>query len=187
MVIAAIRFYFGFARKTKIGYTSCMFKDFLSPKKSPTSTIPTIVIEDSAEQSSANRFFKKGAPVTSYAGSSLWETEDLGGSLAVDVRETDDALLVYAPMAGVAPTEVRIGLSGDLLTIRGVRQKPKIAREARAFHEECYWGNFSRSIVLPVAVEESRVQAELNQGVLEIILPKKIQPKTETVIKIRST
>ncbi|PIS33210.1 MAG: hypothetical protein COT39_00400 [Parcubacteria group bacterium CG08_land_8_20_14_0_20_48_21] len=175
------------ACRCKLGYHEGMFKDFFPSKKS-ISPNPTVLTgaEDALLRPRAVRFVQKDSPVA-YEEQSFWESEDFGGSLAVDVAETEDALFVHAPMAGVDAADIRVGLSGDLLTVRGVRRKPKITQEARAFHEECYWGNFSRSIVLPVAVEESRIRAELVQGVLEIILPKKAQPKTETVITVRGT
>src|SRR3990167_3076168 len=80
-----------------------------------------------------------------------WAEEHSEGQLAVDVFETETDLVVVATMAGTRPEDIELNLQNDFLTIRGTRQPP-ISVSARAFYEECYWGRFSRTIVLPVDV-----------------------------------
>lgn len=96
------------------------------------------------------------------------ETE---GQLAVDVAQTADELIVMAAMAGTPPESIQLHLHNDLLTIRGERKSP-IGETSEHFYQECYWGKFSRSIVLPVDVKAELVRAEYNNGILVITLPK---------------
>ena len=96
------------------------------------------------------------------------ETE---GQLAVDVAQTPEELIVMAAMAGTLPESIELHLHNDLLTIRGERKSP-IDPSSEHFHQECYCGKFSRSIVLPVDVKAEMVQAQYKNGVLTIRLPK---------------
>lgn len=93
------------------------------------------------------------------------------GQLAIDVMQTTDSLIIISAMAGTKPEHVNLHLQDDLLTIRGVRESPLIER-AESFYQECYWGRFSRTIVLPVAVQAESAEAEFKNGVLTIRLKK---------------
>jgi len=93
------------------------------------------------------------------------------GQLAVDVAETLTEFVVIAPMAGASPDNIELHLHNDLLTIRGVRHSP--AESDSIFHfAECYWGSFSRSIVLPADVHFAMAKAEYKRGLLVVRLPK---------------
>ena len=93
------------------------------------------------------------------------------GQLAVDVCETKNEFLILAPMAGALPEGIELHLRNDLLTIRGVRRSP--TESGSIFHySECYWGSFSRSIVLPADVHFAMAKAEYKRGLLIIRLPK---------------
>lgn len=96
------------------------------------------------------------------------ETE---GQLSVDVAQTGDELIVVATLAGALPDQVSLHLQSDVLTIRGERCSP-VPVGAEYFYEECYWGKFSRTIVLPVDVKVEMARAEYKNGVLTIRLPK---------------
>ncbi len=100
-----------------------------------------------------------------------WETQDPEGQLAVDVFETDTELYVVATMAGSKPQDIELHLHDDVLTIRGKRTFP-IAGPVQFFYEECFWGAFSRTIVLPVDVQADLVHSEYRNGVLLVRLPK---------------
>lgn len=93
------------------------------------------------------------------------------GQLAVDVAQTADELVVVAAMAGTPPESIELHLHNDLLTIRGERKSP-LNESSEHFYQECYWGKFSRSIVLPADVKAELVRAEYNNGILVITLPK---------------
>lgn len=95
------------------------------------------------------------------------------GKLAVDIFETEEMLFIVAPLAGVDEKEVEISISEDVLTIRGERRFPEKLPEERAFFtEECFWGKFSRSIVLPSAVNSADIKAKMKKNVLVVAVPK---------------
>lgn len=94
------------------------------------------------------------------------------GELSVDVLETDDAIVVKSTIAGVKPEDLQIQLTSDMLTIRGKRLCDDVSKGARYYSRECYWGNFSRSVILPHHVHSDRAKATLRQGLLTIHLPK---------------
>jgi HSP20 family molecular chaperone IbpA len=105
----------------------------------------------------------------------MWESPHGGveGQLSVDVYVTPRSLVVIAPMAGADTTAISVTLHDDVLTIRGVREMP-VAFESveQGTHAECFWGPFSRTVVLPHAVLSHKVQAEYTNGVLVVELTK---------------
>ncbi len=101
-----------------------------------------------------------------------WFTEDYEGQLSVDVYQTKDNIIVKSTIAGVKPEDLEIYIHNDLLTIRGKREQEKEEKDADYFYKECYWGGFSRSIILPVEVQSDKVEANFKNGILKIVLPK---------------
>ena len=97
------------------------------------------------------------------------ETE---GQLAIDVYQSNKKIIIKSTIAGVKPENLKISLHHDLLTIRGSRSSDDSINEEDYLYRECYWGNFSRSIILPAEVDNKRVEAELENGVLTITLYK---------------
>lgn len=103
-----------------------------------------------------------------------WLSEtSFDGQLAVDVFQTPHHIIVQSTIAGVRPEEVDISFHNDTLTIKGFRRKPVTIPEEDYLYSECYWGGFSRSIILPVDVEADKIDAKLENGVLSIAIPKK--------------
>ncbi|NCT00224.1 molecular chaperone [Candidatus Falkowbacteria bacterium CG10_big_fil_rev_8_21_14_0_10_38_22] len=94
------------------------------------------------------------------------------GQLSIDVYQTPDKLVVKSTIAGVKPSDIDISINNDMLTIRGKREASQELDGADYLYRECYWGTFSRSIILPIEVEVDQVEAALENGVLTIILPK---------------
>jgi len=94
------------------------------------------------------------------------------GQLAIDVYQVKDAIIVKSTIAGVKPEDVDISINNDLLTIRGARKLAEQISEDDYFYQECYWGGFSRSIILPVEVKADEVEATIENGVLTVVLPK---------------
>jgi HSP20 family protein len=122
-------------------------------------------------------WFKKKAQPASPENDNLWDEkwlpEDLAeGQLLVDVFQTDKQVIIKAAMAGVKPQDLDISLDHDLLTIRGRREPDKMVDAGQYLTKECYWGSFSRSLVLPVEVESKKIDAVLENGVLTITLHK---------------
>lgn len=94
------------------------------------------------------------------------------GQLSLDIYQTAADLIIEAPIAGVQPGDLDITIHDDVLTIRGTRKRSQHVRVKDLIYQECHWGAFSRSVVLPVDVISDRVEAELRDGVLTIKLPK---------------
>lgn len=106
------------------------------------------------------------------------------GQLAVDIYQTDDEIIVKSTIAGATSKDVEISLVDDMLTIRGQRELSEPVAADAYLYRECYWGKFSRSIVLPVEVRGDKVVASLHNGVLTVILPKSKRSK-HTKIKVK--
>lgn len=97
------------------------------------------------------------------------EEEELPtGQLAVDVYETDEKLIVKARTAGVNKEELDVSISDGILTITGTMSSGDDANATNWHIQECYWGEFGRTLALPVAVKEDEVDAVLKDGVLTI-------------------
>ncbi len=94
------------------------------------------------------------------------------GQLSIDVYQTSKAIMVKSTIAGVKPEDIDISINNDMLTVRGKRQMDTKIKEENYLYRECYWGSFSRSIILPVEVEAEKIDAALENGVLTITLPK---------------
>ena len=105
-----------------------------------------------------------------------WEdnTDDFPGQLAVDVYETADKLVVKARTAGISKSDLDVSISDNILTISGILSGGEDEHTTRWHIQECYWGEFSRTIALPVQVkeDENSVKAELKDGVLTISFEK---------------
>ncbi len=123
----------------------------------------------------------ENAPVEEASEPSEWEEEQPAGQLAVDVYETNDKLIVKARVAGVDRNDLDVSISDNTLTIRGTLTSGEEV-DAENYHiQECYWGEFSRTVTLPVAVKEDEIDAVLKDGVLTITFAK---VKQDTVKKI---
>jgi HSP20 family protein len=85
----------------------------------------------------------------------------------VDVLETQTEVVVVATLAGTKPENISLHLHRDLLTIRGERDMP-VVDAVNYFYQECFWGRFSRTIVLPVDIKEDTVRAEYHSGILVV-------------------
>lgn len=112
-----------------------------------------------------------------------WEEDDaVPGQLAVDVFETKEKLIVKARTAGVNRNELDVSIADNTLSIRGTLSAGEESGVENYFVQECYWGEFSRSIALPVPVKEDEIEAVLKDGVLTISFTK---VKQDTVKKIQ--
>ena len=98
--------------------------------------------------------------------------EETEGQLAIDVYQTPKEVVIKAPIAGVKPEDVEIAINDDVVTIKGSRKQEKEVRGDEYYVQECYWGAFSRSVILPVAVDSNKTKAKMRDGILEVSLPK---------------
>ena len=112
-----------------------------------------------------------------------WDEEEaIPGQLAVDVYETREKLVVKARTAGVNKHDLDVSIADNTLSIRGTLSAGG-EEDVENYHlQECYWGEFSRSLVLPVPVKEDEIEAVLKDGVLTISFTKVQQ---DTVKKIQ--
>lgn len=112
-----------------------------------------------------------------------WDEEDaVPGQLAVDVYETRERLVVKARTAGVNKHDLDVSISDNTLSIRGTLSAGNEEDVENYFVQECYWGEFSRSIALPVPVKEDEIEAVLKDGVLTVSFTK---VKQDTIKKIQ--
>lgn len=103
------------------------------------------------------------------------------GQLSLDVFQTAEEIVIVAPIAGVNIKDVIIDITDDVLSIKGRRSFEFAVEEEDYFTRECFWGNFSRSIILPEAVDVSRVVASFKNGVLTVRVPKVEKIRTRMV------
>ena len=112
-------------------------------------------------------------------------TPDLG-QLSVDVFESPAELIILAPIAGVKLANINISLTEDILTIDGQRQLDQETKDDEYLIQECFWGQFSRSIVLPDNADTSRVTASFKDGILKITIPKIGENQKTKLIRIKN-
>lgn len=112
-----------------------------------------------------------------------WEEseEDFPGQLAVDVYETEEQLVVKARTAGVNKEDLDVSISDGILTISGTLSSGDDSGATNWHIQECYWGEFSRTLALPVAVKEDEVGAVLKDGVLTITFSKVKQEQAKKI------
>ncbi|RLC40377.1 MAG: Hsp20/alpha crystallin family protein [Candidatus Nealsonbacteria bacterium] len=104
------------------------------------------------------------------------------GQLAVDVYQTETEFCVQAPIAGVEPEDIDISIENEMLIIKGERREPEQNKEKNYFYQECYWGPFSRQIILPEDVDIQRVKATLKKGILTIKIPRVRRVKKKKIV-----
>jgi HSP20 family protein len=103
------------------------------------------------------------------------------GQLAVDVYQTKDNVVIKAPIAGVQADRLDISISDDVVTIRGERHDESEVDREHYYVQECYWGSFSRSVILPTSTVAEKADAKLKDGVLTIVIPKVAQDKVKKI------
>ena len=109
------------------------------------------------------------------------EYDTVPGQLAVDVYETAEELVIKARTAGVNRNELDVSIADGVLNIRGTLSSGDDTAATHWHIQECYWGEFSRTIVLPVAVKEDEVKAVLKDGVLTITFNKVKQEQARKI------
>jgi HSP20 family protein len=110
--------------------------------------------------------------------------EGLGGGTfapALDVKENADSYIVSLEVPGIAQDDLNISLENNVLTVRGQKQQKHEEKEGEFRRVERSYGSFARSVTLPRTVESGKVSASLNDGVLQIELPKEEQAKPRQI------
>ena len=106
-------------------------------------------------------------------------------SLALDVYETDQDVVVKSSVPGVKPEDIDITITGDTLTIKGETKAEEKVEKANYIRQERRYGAFSRSVTLPTSIVAEQAKAEFEHGVLTLTLPKaeEVKPKS---IKVKA-
>lgn len=100
------------------------------------------------------------------------------GQVAVDIYEQDNYYIIKAPIAGVRLTDLDIEISDNMITIRGARQQTDNVPSDQYYLQECYWGEFARSVTLPTSIDPKKVRATFNKEcILKILIPKEEKVK----------
>lgn len=110
--------------------------------------------------------------------------EESEGSLLVDVYQNDNEIAVRSAVAGISPEDLEINITTESVTIRGKREKEEKIEEKDYFYQECFWGTFSRSIILPQEIDPERSTASVKNGILTIRMPK-IERQKAKKIKVK--
>jgi len=111
------------------------------------------------------------------------QTDDelVEGALTIDVYQTDNDIVIVSTIAGVTAKDLDVSITNDMVTISGERKNPVKVKQENYFYQECYWGPFSRSVILPIDVDAEKSAAELKDGVLTITLPKSEKVKIKKI------
>lgn len=107
--------------------------------------------------------------------------DDFPGQLAVDVYETEERLVVKARTAGVNKEDLDVSISDGILTVSGTLSSGGDSDATNWHIQECYWGEFNRTLALPVPVKEDEVAAVLKDGVLTITFSKVKQEQAKKI------
>jgi len=99
-------------------------------------------------------------------------SNDAEGQLTIDVYQTETEIVIKSTIAGVKPEDLDVAINNDMVTIKGERKNEEVVHDENYYYQECYWGNFSRSVVLPMDVISDKSEASLKNGILTIRLPK---------------
>ncbi len=113
----------------------------------------------------------------------LGEEED-EGELTVDVYQTPSEIVIKSMVAGVKPEDLDISITRDMVTIKGKRETERFIKDEDYYHQELYWGSFSRTIMLPAEVEVEEADAIEKHGLLIIRLPK-IDKNKQTRLRVK--
>ncbi len=94
------------------------------------------------------------------------------GQLTIDVYQTENDIVIKSTIAGVKPEDLDVTINNDMVTIKGARSNEEVVESGNYYYQECYWGGFSRSVLLPVDIIPEKADASLKNGILTIRLPK---------------
>jgi len=115
-----------------------------------------------------------------------WPTLVEESVLPVDVYETDDAVVVEASIPGVKPEDVDVSITGDTLTIKGETKAERKVERENYIRQERRFGSFCRAVTLPAGLEKDKAEAEFQNGVLRITLPKAEEVKPKSIkVKVK--
>ena len=140
---------------------------------------PEEILEEKEEERKLNKLSPSFVDTQEKEWSSFNKEEE--GQLAIDVYQTEKSLIIQSTIAGVKPENLDISIERDIVTIKGNREKP-LKERCDYFIQECFWGPFSREIIVPVEVDPEKARAEMKENVLTIEMPKILREKKRKIL-----
>jgi HSP20 family molecular chaperone IbpA len=101
------------------------------------------------------------------------------GQLTVDIYHTPSDIVVESAIAGANPEDIDVVVANDSISIKGLRRRGSESSDAEYLHQECYWGKFTRSIILPEEVDPENASVKFKNGILSVRMPKMNRRKTK--------
>jgi len=116
---------------------------------------------------------------------SIWDSKS-EGQLVIDLYETDDYFVIQSAIAGIKTEDLDISIENGIVTIRGEREKciEEEDKKSKYIYQECHWGSFSRQVILPGEIDNSKTEASMKEGILTLRIPK-IKKKSKKKITIK--
>ena len=128
---------------------------------------------------------KAGSAVASRQKEKNLEDGEPEGQLTIDMYQTSSEIVIESTIAGIKPEDIDIDVTNDSVTIRGARRREKEVKDEDYYFRECYWGKFSRSVILPQEVNPENADVSFKSGILSIRLPKLMRRRTKK-LKIKT-
>ncbi len=138
----------------------------------------SVMIEEEDRAAEKDKEMENGWGIDGQEG----EAED--GQLAIDVYQDDDYVVIKSIVGGIRPEDLDLSVTSDMVTIRGSREKSEQIAEENYYYQECFWGSFSRSVILPCDIKIDQVEASMKNGILTIKMPK-VEKNSATKIQVK--
>lgn len=110
-----------------------------------------------------------------------WLSDNNEGELVIDAYETEKEFIIESTIAGVESKNLDISIEDDMLTIKGKRERTQNTEKRNYFQKECFWGHFSKKIILPEKVKITQAKATVKNGVLVLKIPKATKKTTKKI------
>jgi HSP20 family protein len=110
-----------------------------------------------------------------------FDFDNAEGHLTIDVYQNDENIVIESTIAGVNVDDLDIAITPESVTIKGKREKKERVKKDDYLYQECFWGKFSRSIILPQEIDPDKSQASLKDGILKVVLPKVHKTRSKKV------
>lgn len=123
--------------------------------------------------------------ISDFSSAESQNQQGSSGRLAVDIYEQDGYYIIKAALAGVRLSDLDIEVDDRTVTIRGIRRNPDTIADDRYYLQECYWGEFSRSVTLPFSVDPKKIRATFNKDcILKVLIPREERVKVVKISEI---
>jgi HSP20 family protein len=117
---------------------------------------------------------------TAHAKAAEWDEDgEPEGQLTVDVYQTANDIIIESAIAGVKPDDIDVSVTTDSISIRGARRHEQEVKDGDYLYQECYWGRFARSLILPQEIDPDHAEVSFKNGILTIRLPKTDKKKSK--------